>query len=98
VIIGTSLFSANLFIFLGYHLWQSTENNWIISTIKEHFAATICLPLAAIAALCLVMLLKFTTGPIEFEGLGVKFKGASGPIIMWAICFLSISGVISFTW
>jgi magnesium-transporting ATPase (P-type) len=98
VIIGASLFSANFLIFMGYFLWQDTENNWIIATFKDHFAATIGLFLAAIAALCLVFLLKYTTGPIEFEGLGFKFKGASGPIIMWVICFLAISVAIEINW
>lgn len=61
---------------------------------ETHFAAIIGLPAAAGTAFVLVMLLRTVEGPIEFEITPLKFKGASGPIIMWAICFLSITGGI----
>jgi hypothetical protein len=56
----------------------------------EHPAAMLGLPLIAIAALCLVLILRSTGGPIGFEALGLKFKGAAGPIIMWVITFLAM--------
>ena len=46
--------------------------------------------LAFCAALFVVLLLRFSTGPIEFEGLGFKFRGASGPLVLWIFCFLAI--------
>jgi hypothetical protein len=64
----------------------------------KHFAATVGLPSAALASLCLVMFLEQTSGPIEFEGLGLKFKGASGPVVLWAFCFLAIVGAIKLVW
>jgi hypothetical protein len=48
------------------------------------------LPCSALGSLCLVIFLKTANGPIEFEALGFKFRGASGPIIMWGLCFLSM--------
>lgn len=59
-----------------------------------HFAATIGLPSAALAALCIVVFLESSSGPIEFEGVGFRFKGASGPIVLWILVFLSIAGAI----
>lgn len=64
----------------------------------EQIPATIGLPSAALAALCLVMVLENTSGPIEFEGLGFKFKGASGPIILWCVVFLCMTGAIKLVW
>ena len=56
------------------------------------------LPAAAAGAFLVVMLLRNTEGPLEFEGLGFKFKGASGPVILWALCFLVIASVIRMLW
>jgi hypothetical protein len=64
----------------------------------QHFPATIGLPSAGIASLCIVVALENTSGPIEFEGFGLKFKGASGPIVLWVICFLAIAGAIKWLW
>jgi hypothetical protein len=44
------------------------------------------------------MFLEQTSGPIEFEGLGFKFKGASGPVVLWVFCFLAIAGAIKLVW
>lgn len=63
-----------------------------------HLPATIGLPSAALAALCLVMFLESTSGAIEFSVLGFSFKGASGPIILWVVCFMAISVAIKLLW
>lgn len=64
----------------------------------NHFSATIGLPSAALAALCLVVFLEQTSGAIEFEGFGFKFKGASGPIVLWVFSFLAIAAAIKVLW
>jgi hypothetical protein len=73
-------------------------NPAVFQVALDHFAATIGLPSAALAALCLVYFLEHTSGPIQFKGLGFEFKGASGPIVMWVICFLAIAGAIKLLW
>jgi hypothetical protein len=73
-------------------------NTAVFEVALEHFAATVGLPSAAIAALCLVLFLESASGPIEFEGLGFKFKGASGPIVLWVFCFLAITAAIRLLW
>jgi hypothetical protein len=45
-----------------------------------------------------VSLLKVTSGPIEFEAIGFKFRGASGPIVLWVFCFLSIAVAFHLLW
>jgi hypothetical protein len=64
----------------------------------DHFPATIGLPCAALASLCIVIFLEHTSGSIEAECLGFKFKGASGPIVFWILCFLSITLAIKILW
>ena len=70
----------------------------IFHLAMQHFAATIGLPSAALAALFLVVFLEHTSGAIEFEAIGFKFKGASGPIVMWALAFIVITIAIKLLW
>jgi hypothetical protein len=91
-VLGTWTIAAYFFGFLIYHSIRPTNSSgsWFLSVLEKHFAACLGVPLSAISAACIVMLLKATAGPIEFEGLGFKFRGASGPIILWMICFLAM--------
>ena len=70
----------------------------VTKVILEHFPATFGLPLAAGGAFILVVLLRHTQGPIEFEGLGFKFRGASGPVVLWVLCFLALVAGIKLLW
>ena len=70
----------------------------LFEVMVTHFAAVVGLPCAALAALGLVMFLEQTSGAIEFEGLGFKFKGASGPIVMWVISFMAMTTAIKILW
>jgi hypothetical protein len=81
IFMGTGAFSVVFLSFLVFHSWGN--DSWIVDVVKAHFTATIGLPLAAIAAICIVFLFKFVSGEIEFEGLGFKFKGAAAPVILW---------------
>jgi len=65
----------------------------------QHFAAVIGLPLSAILSLFVVLLFRVVSGEkLHVNILGIKFEGASGPVIMWVICFLSIALSISALW
>lgn len=61
---------------------------------KRNFIVIVGLPLAACAALALVVFLEQAQGPLEFSGLGFVFKGASGPVVLWVLCYLAL--VLSF--
>jgi hypothetical protein len=63
-----------------------------------NFPVTVGLPFVALAALALVVFLGSTSGPIEFEAIGFKFKGAAGPIVMWILCFLSMVIAVHLLW
>lgn len=70
----------------------------VFEVALAHFAATVGFPSAALAALCIVVFLESASGAIEFEGLGFKFKEASGPIVLWVFCFLAIAAAIKLLW
>lgn len=56
--------------------------------ITDHAAAMLGVPWAGGAASIVVLQFRATSGNIEFEVVGFKFTGASGPIVLWAMCFL----------
>ncbi len=56
------------------------------------------LPFAGLLAYFLVGTLENTRGKIEFEFIGLKFKGASGPIIMWVVVFLTLVVSMRVVW
>ena|ERR1700730_12330800 len=91
-VLGTIALGGCLALVLMIQVLRPTDPNtsWIISEFKQHFAATIGVPLSALAAFCVVTLLRATTGPIEIESQFIKFRGASGPIIFWILCFIAI--------
>lgn len=74
------------------------EPGLVVDIVKAHFAATIGLPMAALLSAFIVVALRHSKGPIKFEGLGFKFEGSSGQVILWVICFLSITVAIRLLW
>ena len=55
-------------------------------------------PLAALMALCVVIILEWTTGQIKLKVLGFELEGASGPILLWVCCFLAIVAAVRAFW
>jgi hypothetical protein len=58
--------------------------------LKEHARVTFGWPIAAVVSLLLILVLRESTGKLEFEALGFKFRGASGPVVLWVLCYLAI--------
>jgi hypothetical protein len=65
---------------------------------KSHAPAVIGVPWAGGAAFIVVLVLRTSFGAIDFTVLGVNFKGASGPIVMWVFCFLVEVAAIKILW
>ena len=70
----------------------------LLEISKSHFAAIVGLPVSAVFAAFLVVVLQQTSGPVKFEGLGFKFEGTSGQVVLWVLCFLAIAGAIKLLW
>lgn len=96
VMLGAGLVGLSYLIFLIYWTWQ--DEGWVKDVVKQHFSATIGLPLSAVGAFLLVTVLQISAGKIEFEAVGLKFRGASGPVILWMLCFLAIAVGVKLLW
>jgi hypothetical protein len=70
----------------------------LLPIVTQHFAAVVGLPFAALLAAFIVIALKHVEGPLRFEGLGFKFEGGSGEVVLWVICFLAITTAIRVLW
>jgi len=81
------------------HRWISISIQVLSEEIlRNHFAAVVGLPMAAIFALWVVTILRSKSGPIEFDAFGFRLRGASGPVVLWVLCFLAISFAIKLLW
>jgi hypothetical protein len=63
---------------------------WWDAPIHPSFVPFMGVGFGVIVAFAIVLTLKYTSGDIEFKILGNELKGASGPIILWVLCFLVI--------
>ena len=99
-VVGTALWAGYFFLFLVYQSLAggTATEHWFILMVQQHPAATIGVAMSAISSFCLVALLEIARGPIEFEVLGFKFKGASGPVILWVFCFLAMVFAVWLLW
>ena len=77
---------------------HETEGEFWKTLIRDQFPVVVGLPMAGLGALFLTLILRISTGPIEFEVGGVKFKGGAAPIVFWIIIFLCISMSIGLLW
>jgi hypothetical protein len=87
-----------VFVLVFARGWK--ERAWLL-TAQQEFAAVVGLPMAAAAALFVVVLFKDyaqSAEPIKVEGLGFRFEGAAGPVILWILCFLAITGAVKMVW
>jgi hypothetical protein len=96
-LLGAGLYSL---FHVGFVIWQTIHQpDWLLALVKQHFAVLIGLPFAAFGALGLVLLLEsHYNQELEFEAVGFQFQGASGPIILWVVCFLSIALCMKLLW
>jgi hypothetical protein len=94
VAISTVIFAVSIWAYLYIQL----HGIYYASVLYSQIPTLIGLPMAASAALLLVLLLPENYGNIDARVLGIHLRGASGPIILWVICFLSIAATIKLTW
>lgn len=78
--------------------WANRFDPVVWKLVVGNFAAIGGLPFAAITAFVVVALFRQAEQPIEFDGLGFKFRGAAGEIVLWIFCFLAVTGAIHLLW
>jgi hypothetical protein len=95
-LVGTGVVGATFLFFLARDI--ANAEPWMMELFRAHPAVVLGLPTGALAAFCIVLFLEAKSGRIEFEGFGFTFRGASGEIILWVICFLAIVAAIKLLW
>ena len=94
--IGATISSFSALFALIYIL--VSDISFLKTLIQDNPRAIIGLPAAFLSSYCLVLFLEASSGRIEIEGLGFKFRGAAGPIVMWIFVFLAIVTGIAILW
>lgn len=70
----------------------------LVDFIFAQAPVAIGVPFCGTIAMFVVLMLRATQGPVEFEAVGFKFRGASGPIVMWVLCFLAAIVATKLLW
>ncbi len=87
-----------IFALMGLTNVHKTEGDYWKTLIREQFPVLVGLPMAGLGALFVTLILRISTGEMEVEIGGLKFKGAAAPIVFWVVCFLSIVLSIQMLW
>jgi hypothetical protein len=85
-------------VYLFWLFWGFNYDDRFTEIMYEHMAAVLGVPGSIIVAFVIVSVLENVSGPVKFQGLGFKFEGASGPIVMWVIVFLSLVSGLKLLW
>ncbi len=101
LVVGITLFLVVLLFFVFSQLLfkQAELHTWLSRLIQQRYAAMIQVPVNAGLAFGLICVLEIVSGEkMEFEALGVKFSGASGPVVLWVFAFLAITFATYLLW
>ncbi|MFO0994230.1 MAG: hypothetical protein U1E67_20120 [Hyphomicrobiales bacterium] len=90
VAIMASVVCILLLAHTGFAFWQDEIRNHLIGTIGF---IGIC-----VISFGIVTFLRQSEGPMEFEALGMKFKGASGQVVLYAFCVVVLSLCAKLLW
>lgn len=78
--------------------FSEPEERYWENLFENQFPVVVGIPMAALGALFITLILRVSSGPLEFEIGVLKFKGGAAPIVFWIICFLSFVLSISMLW
>jgi hypothetical protein len=96
VVSGPALAAITFFPIIRAALQQQ---QWLLTIFRQHYAAIFGLPSAALLSFMLIVVFEARFDNIEMEIANlIKFRGASGPIVLWVLCFLSIAAAIKLLW
>jgi magnesium-transporting ATPase (P-type) len=84
----TTLGAVFIWVYLATLIFRG--NTWLHPIMKQHFAALFGVPIAAVTALAVVMVLRISSGQLVFKVWVFKVRGAAGEALFWVLCFLSI--------
>lgn len=100
---AAAFWAAAVVIALGFlaacAVWIANfRSDWQMQILREHYAAVVGLPAAAAGAFVMVTLFRQVSGTITMTFPGLKLEGASGPILLWVVCFIAMALAIKMIW
>ncbi|MDA1260848.1 MAG: hypothetical protein O3A20_09535 [Planctomycetota bacterium] len=83
---------------IGLFSVARTPGSFWQDLIQSQFAVIVGLPIAGFGALFITLVLRISSGPIEFEAGPIRFKGGSAPIVFWVLCFMAMVLATKLLW
>ena len=98
--IVVACFSVLLLGFAMVHVFliDIPKTHVLETVIQQHFLALTGVPLSAIAATLVLAMFRAEAGEIKFKAIGFEFEGASGPAVIWVLCFLAFVVALRVLW
>lgn len=75
-------------------LWKNRFDIVATNFVLLNWKAILGVPFSCMGAFVVVTMFKQGAEPLEFEGLGFKFRGSAGEVVLWALCFLVLISAI----
>lgn len=87
-------------VFLGIFITipKLNPSDDFVNFVLRNYPVFFVLPYIGCLAYFLVITLEATRGPIEVEIVGVKIKGAGGPLLFWVIVFVAVTSAVKSFW
>ncbi len=95
---STCAFGLVMAFIIAYIVFTSGREGDFVALMVRYPGSMLGVPFCTMMALLIVLLLRTVEGPIEFSAFGISFKGASGPILMWVICFAALAWATKYLW
>ena len=96
-IVATAGFAGVGLSLISYILIRN--NTWFNKIMQQHFAAVVGMPGIAALAFLIVITFEARFDAIEMEFFGImRFKGASGPIVLWVLCVITMACCVRMLW
>jgi hypothetical protein len=87
-----------LVVGIAANIWIAFWDGTYAQVVDNHASAIFGVPFACGVATVVVSSVRSSIGKIEFKLLGAEFQGASGPAVMWVMCFLAQALAIRVLW
>jgi hypothetical protein len=94
--LGLAIGSFSALGLILYIFWSDPKS--FSALLIQQVRPIIGIPMAAVSAFCVVWVLQATSGRIEFEIGPIKFRGASGPVVLWVLAFMVFVSAIKLLW
>lgn len=89
-----AVFTIIVFGAMSWKVYRVLDPQLLRALVANHFSGVVIMPMNTMLAALVVIAFRTASGPLEFEGLGFKFKGAAGETAMWIACFVALSLVV----